>query len=95
MAAITPAGSRRGSPKHLAPLAIDRDGRFLQRPERDEEPGLLIEEGVAGQVTPSSVTGSVLYLAYEEYRDLRCQTGARLPHVGVKPSRVRFRAERR
>jgi hypothetical protein len=78
-----------------SPLAIDRGGRFLEPPLRDEEPGSLIEEGVAGHVSQSFVTGSVLYLAYEEYRDLRCQTGDRLPHAGVKPSRVRFRAERR
>jgi hypothetical protein len=79
-----------------SPLTIDRSGRFLEPPDRDEEPGLLIEEGVAGQVGPSFVTGSVFYFVYEEYRDLRmCQTGDRLPHFGVKPSRVRFRAERR
>jgi RHS repeat-associated protein len=34
-----------------APLAIDWDGRFFRRPERDEEPGLVLETGTGTAYT--------------------------------------------
>lgn len=77
-----------------APLAIDRNGRFLLRPERVEEPGLVLEEGITGRTSSGLVVGSVLYFANEEYRHLRCQTGSR-PRIGVKSTRIKFRARLR
>lgn len=76
-----------------APLSIDRDGRFLARPERDEEPGFTLEKGITGLTSPELVVGSVLYYVYEEYRHLRCQTG-RPPRQGAEVTRVRFQAQR-
>ncbi len=76
-----------------APLAIDRNGRFLLRSERDEEQGFTLEKGLTGVVSSELVVGNVFYYADEEYRDLRCQTGRR-PRSGVEATRVKFRAER-